>query len=387
MRRFIALDSIRGICACLVALFHIKSTGFITNTSLVANSWLFVDLFFVLSGFVIAAGYGERLANGYSIRRFMFLRLGRVYPLHVAVLLMFLSMELAGLMFGTWGMSARIPFSEPRTPYELFTSLALVQIFAGHGSLVWNGPSWSIAAEVWTYLAGALALRFFGARILPILCVAALAALTLLALGGDSAWNPATGFTFVRCIYGFSLGMIGWELFTTRLSNVQISFPVATAIEIVTVAACAAFVSTNVAPLACPPLFFVAVLVFSLEGGAVSRLFELRPFQIIGLLSYSIYMIHTFVIARVMDLAVLVGHRMHFKLIDVVQGTSGTTKKLVGPGLIPDLGTIAMIAIVIATAGVTYLLIERPFREWSRAKAGAIGRSDRDQGLPRGQTP
>ena len=40
----------------------------------------------MLSGFVIAASYGERLASGFAVRRFMLLRLGRIYPLHITML-------------------------------------------------------------------------------------------------------------------------------------------------------------------------------------------------------------------------------------------------------------------------------------------------------------
>jgi hypothetical protein len=52
--RFEALDGWRGICACLVVLFHFHGFSPIYSVELVRNSYLFVDFFFVLSGFVIA---------------------------------------------------------------------------------------------------------------------------------------------------------------------------------------------------------------------------------------------------------------------------------------------------------------------------------------------
>ncbi len=61
----------RGICALLVALFHLKSAGLIADLALVRKGWLFVDFFFVLSGFVIAASYGVRLRSWFSVARFM----------------------------------------------------------------------------------------------------------------------------------------------------------------------------------------------------------------------------------------------------------------------------------------------------------------------------
>ena len=52
--RFVALDSWRGVCALLVALFHVPIIGVVRQLTLISNGYLFVDFFFVLWGFVIA---------------------------------------------------------------------------------------------------------------------------------------------------------------------------------------------------------------------------------------------------------------------------------------------------------------------------------------------
>ncbi|WP_454616650.1 hypothetical protein [Bradyrhizobium cenepequi] len=54
------------------------------------KAYLFVDFFFVLTGFVIASNYRSRLADGFSAGRFLVLRLGRIYPLHIVTLLLFI---------------------------------------------------------------------------------------------------------------------------------------------------------------------------------------------------------------------------------------------------------------------------------------------------------
>src|SRR5262245_62777512 len=93
-RRYVALDSWRGIAALLVALHHFSASGAICASGLVQGAWMCVDFFFVLSGFVIAANYRDRLARGFSAMHFMLLRWGRLYPLHVATLMAYIAIEM-----------------------------------------------------------------------------------------------------------------------------------------------------------------------------------------------------------------------------------------------------------------------------------------------------
>ena len=76
-RIYAALDSWRGVCACMVALAHVHTVGLAANWPFIKHSYLFVDFFFVLSGFIIFENYFDRLKQGFSLTRFMFLRFGR----------------------------------------------------------------------------------------------------------------------------------------------------------------------------------------------------------------------------------------------------------------------------------------------------------------------
>src|SRR5688500_8507161 len=89
-KRYTVLDSWRGIAACCVVFFHFEAFSHIYDIPLVRNSFLFVDFFFVLSGFVIAANYQERLVGGFGVFRFIVLRFGRLYPLHLFVLVIYI---------------------------------------------------------------------------------------------------------------------------------------------------------------------------------------------------------------------------------------------------------------------------------------------------------
>jgi peptidoglycan/LPS O-acetylase OafA/YrhL len=84
--RFLVLDSWRGICAVGVAIFHMNFAG-PTLPSPSFKGYLFVDYFFVLSGFVISAAYFERLSDRAALVHFIIRRFGRIYPVHLMILI------------------------------------------------------------------------------------------------------------------------------------------------------------------------------------------------------------------------------------------------------------------------------------------------------------
>ena len=84
--RFVALDSWRGIAALMVAAYHFEATWHGHGASLLANSYLFVDFFFVLSGFVIAHAYGAKINSARDLAAFAVRRFGRLWPLAASVI-------------------------------------------------------------------------------------------------------------------------------------------------------------------------------------------------------------------------------------------------------------------------------------------------------------
>src|SRR5436190_20816730 len=151
--RFEALDALRGLCACLVALFHVQAYSHIYQLTLLRHSYLFVDFFFVLSGFIITANYRTRLLKGFSFWNFMLLRFCRVYPLHFAILIAFVGLEFARYLFGGLvGGAANDKFSGSRSVEAIVTNILLIHSLGVHGTLTWNPPSWSISTEFYTYV-------------------------------------------------------------------------------------------------------------------------------------------------------------------------------------------------------------------------------------------
>jgi peptidoglycan/LPS O-acetylase OafA/YrhL len=147
MKRFVVLDSWRGIAACLVALFHLDAYSHLYGVPFLRNSWLFVDFFFVLSGFVIAANYQQRLLDGFGAGRFLLLRLGRLYPLHFAMLALFIGFELLKvlkrvLIPALVSVNSVVPFSAPQeAPNTIVANLLLVQSLHVFDFLTWNVPA------------------------------------------------------------------------------------------------------------------------------------------------------------------------------------------------------------------------------------------------------
>jgi peptidoglycan/LPS O-acetylase OafA/YrhL len=104
-RTFVALDGLRGVAAIMVALRHAPFLWAVpaTPTGWMKNSYLAVDLFFVLSGFVLEHAYGRRFREGMSVGTFMLARLQRLYPLYALAFILALPFLLAQLVNGALG--------------------------------------------------------------------------------------------------------------------------------------------------------------------------------------------------------------------------------------------------------------------------------------------
>jgi peptidoglycan/LPS O-acetylase OafA/YrhL len=368
-KRFDALDGLRGACACIVVFYHLKSTGTLTSLPLFRNGWLMVDIFFVLSGFVINATYREKLTSGYPLKYFMLLRLGRVYPLHIFMIALFLALEFAGLLVGTHGATVRLPFTESRSIQSLWENLLLLQVFGLDKDVTWNGPSWSIAAEVWTYLAVAAVLSLSPRRSTAIFAGITLAAPLVLVSVGSRYLDYTFSWSVVRCLYGFCLGMLAHQMYLkvsakSRAGDTAVSFA-----QIIAVISSACFIwyeKETAMQLLCPPLFAATILTLSFEGGLIARALRQRPFQLLGLWSYSIYMIHYFVISRALDVLTFVGRKAHINLVEISRVNGLSSKVLTGPSALPDFLAVAILCSVIALSVLTYRWIEVPFRNASR---------------------
>ena len=376
--RFEALDSWRGIAAILIVLFHAQIVSNIHRLEIVRLAEIAVDFFFVLSGFVIAHAYLPRLTDGGSVTKFLFLRLGRLYPLHLFMLGLFLLFEIAKASLPFPINPADPAFSGTNEPQFLISNLLLVHVIWPFDTLSWNTPSWSISAEFIAYVLFALAV-LLARRRLPYL-LAAVLVLAPLALHffSEEGMNATYGMGAMRAVYGFAAGalvyiMLGKWIHAARKAGSSRDRLRWSIIE--TAAVMLAFwliLHAKGGPLAyvTPLAFAMMVAVFAIERGGVSDLLK-KPLPVfIGTLSYSIYMTHIFIQLRMTNIARLSDSAFDTGILSQV----GPTERYgigIDPGnlFVGDLLMVAMLGLTIAVSYLTWRFVERPgqalFRHWS----------------------
>ena len=146
--RYRTLDAMRGVAALTVVVFHTTYLlGDCCTTShrkLVPFGYLAVDLFFVLSGFVIAYSYDEKFRNGYIFKHFMAARLGRLLPIYAFGLLLGIILPMLHAMSGLGGGK--------RVILSFIVNIFMLPVIGGTDPQVpfpLDPPAWSLFFELW----------------------------------------------------------------------------------------------------------------------------------------------------------------------------------------------------------------------------------------------
>lgn len=352
------LDGWRGICAIGVALFHLNLAGHFYDAPIIRHGYLFVDFFFVLSGFVITHAYAGRVASG-AASHFLIRRIGRLWPLHLAVLSAFIALEVIKWGLEQQGVSyGRAAWTRDADPLSLISNAALVHAWGVHPYLTWNNPSWSISVEVAAYLAFAVTFAFAARQSILIAAGVATTSALVLAFIAPEGMGSTFDYGLARCGLGFSLGHLAHELW--RRTG-PIWFP--TAWETVTLTLAALAVSFGaVVGLAAPFVFAALVYVFGFEGGAISRAMDRRIFRALGNWSYSIYMLQALFLA-VMVPALVLG----FQLAGLPSPRAHDGLLHIGSPWLMDAMAVAFVLLLIAASRLSYHWIELPGQRWVAA--------------------
>ena len=356
-----ALTGIRGAAALLVLLYHLYSRGRVFGPlqPVVDHGYLAVDLFFVLSGFILALTYGERFRAGVlrrDLRDFFWRRLGRLYPLYVAASMLALGLDL--LLADS--------FKVPSTAAFL-ANVAMIQAW-GIGASV-CGQAWSISTERGAYFTFPFLVLLLSRRPWSVVPCLLLSVSVLLILASSDAralgetpdarsgsldiWNGATAFPLLRCLAGFALGVAACRV--GHLSALNRAFQVPCLADI---AACLAlgamWAGRDVAAVAS-----FAILIAALARGSSlsGRFLATAPVHWLGVISYSIYLL---------QITVWRGLRLP---VEHLMASAGVPHA-------PSVTRAVIVVVVIIVADISYRLIERPARN-------AVRRLDPMRDVPR----
>ncbi|MDT7951637.1 MAG: acyltransferase [Acetobacteraceae bacterium] len=296
------LTPLRGVAALWVVIYHYAYWYFPNLhpervTHLVGSGYLAVDLFFILSGFVLAHVYRRpfREAPGWrGYFNFLQARVARLYPLHATVLLAMLAVALVAnaIADGPTRAFTSIPLEGARSLTAFFANLFMLQGLRA-SLLSWNYPAWSISTEFTAYLALPLLLLLVlrgpaWLRLALGLLVAG-GMIALASLHGDDfdIWNGP--LTLLRVFPEFLGGILLYRAYRHPAVRVAFRSDAVFALVLVPILLGLHFGAPDVAVAA---MFFPLLLAAVSNEGRGARLLALPPLLLLGELSYALYLVH-----------------------------------------------------------------------------------------------
>jgi peptidoglycan/LPS O-acetylase OafA/YrhL len=369
---FVTLESLRGVAALIVVVYHAVWLNPVTNSRFFTNGALMVDFFFVLSGFVICHSYGDRLADFRDFGRFLWLRLGRLYPLHFAFLMVFVLIEALKYVAQVhFGIIADKPAFTVNGAGAFLANVFLVQALSFSAPLTFNYPSWSISVEFYAYVLFGL-VRMIGGRGPAFIFAASfivMACASVLWIGGQlSLADSGNGWAFFRCCGGFFLGVLTYLLYRHTVARPSTDGQkffeawLAPAVLCVTIA----FLSFELKaawsfllPLLGAALIYTTV---AYPNRTLHAVLTAKPLRWLGQVSYSIYMVHAAIVWTLTQCLTVILKIPHVMV-------AGETHVATSPAL--GLLTLAIyIPMVLILSHFTFKWIEDPFRKKSRQLIG-----------------
>ena len=296
-QRFETLDAIRGLAAILVIPRHTAIFGDAASTM---HSYLAVDLFFILSGFVIAHAYDAKIVTGsLSAARFMLARWVRLYPMYLLAALLAILVAATRPEFEP---NAQAKWTSIGTTLELVESALLTLMFLpsrlGDSVLLFplNTAFWSLFFELVVNLWYVAFRRMLSLRVLLglIVCLGlSVAYLGLRGNGVEMGWSwglKSIVSGLFRASYGFAMGLLLYRI-QSDLPSARPSF------------ACIAVLALAITPLLMPDLgvsngviddiavllVFPAAVLLGAEVQPSARM--LGIFALLGTISYPIYLL------------------------------------------------------------------------------------------------
>ena len=383
------LTGIRFVAAAWVLLYHLQ--GPLNTLGLLAIpvlpdvmrvGRLGVDLFFALSGFILTHTYLTRLGPRLSGRKtidFWWLRLARVYPVHLVMLVV------AGLaVFAQAKVTGEALNRDWLNPIDFGKNLLLVQEWGPSPQRGWNFVAWSLSMEWLAYLIFPLLIlliwvfcRRVSTAVLVIAWVVVLIPVIVYGLKTSDAYYTDNWGSTYRILCEFTAGAISYLIVRRFLPDPaadpkpriqKLASTLSLVLPLIVIAG-AVFLgnlpaaqppATNLSAdsEALPPYFHLLLVPFliawigalALSRRGLARTLSTRTMVLGGFISYSLYMTHL----------------VWFGLWRAAMNAVG-----IDGGVLYAIGLVGLIAGALAIAWLMWRFVEEPAREWMRALAGA----------------
>ncbi len=294
-----AFTGLRGLACFYVMLYHFGFAGILPKdfSAFANHGYLSVDIFFVLSGFVMAMVYGDYFKNGFDFdnyKKFIARRIARIYPLYFFMTLLF-------LWFFT-NILDEVPKNIPITFFDIAANIFSIQAWGLTSSYV--GPAWSISTEWAAYLLlpvllpitlfashkPAMTTLGFCAFILVSICIlphditGVTTSRGLLDMSDGRNYAP-----LLRCIIEFTIGIITYRFYRTGIfakwnNTLYFSSIIATAML-----ALLFIKDSDLVFVILIPLFLISI---AYDRHIVAKFLNWRPVYFAGVISYSLYLVH-----------------------------------------------------------------------------------------------
>jgi peptidoglycan/LPS O-acetylase OafA/YrhL len=342
---FDSLTGLRFILALWIAIFHFGDMydhSGMGSWPIMKAGVARVDVFFVLSGFVLTHIYWARTDAKFDFSGFLQARFARLLPLHL------LALAMLGLMVVGANIIGHTSDVQGLTLLGLLANLFLLQSWGVEGSGNWNFPAWTISAEFAGYLLFPLFLTlatcFRRAPLLFLTC--SLGVVILLDYGFRTVLGRSLGVSTlelgsVRGSAVMLIGVAGRVVFEKVRMGAAMAMASAVCGAIFTLTA--AFLEISVALVAFGAVLIIIGLASYDTSGAKSYLNSPKMVEL-GKWSYGIFILHVPVFLAVKHLYALMGYEL----------------------VVSFVSTILMACLIVMIGAAAHYVIEEPARKWMR---------------------
>jgi peptidoglycan/LPS O-acetylase OafA/YrhL len=353
------LTGIRGIAAAWVFLLHLSvacgglpGLTWLREFPIIGSGWSGVDLFFVLSGFVLMRTHSQEFARLRlaPVVSFAKLRFARVYPVSAVVLLLIVFLS-ADHDFVAACTSHVVPGCNLSRRSFVETALLATRWFLPRWHGDWNPPTWSLSVEILGYAAFPLIAVLFAKRswnsavAIAIACIGALVTLQLLLPMGPDDTDQRAAFIRMACC--FTAG--------AALARAAVNAPAGFADKSATLSVLAVLLvlAGCLVPqlkLALPLAYAVLILSLAFRRGPVDRALSTRHVEFLGKISFPLYLVH------LMPMWWL-GVRL---------------RAMNASAFVCIAAVLLYVALAIGAATLLHFAVERPSHRWGRRWAGGL---------------